>query len=103
MWGNYKIAFESAPFKRYLINSVFVTVMVTAGELITTILAAFAFSNLNFRGKDLLFSILIATMMVLSEIIVIPNFVTLSNLGWIDTYKALIIPWCAGCLFQFFC
>ena len=96
MWENYKIAFQSAPFKRYFINSVFVTVMVTAGELITTILAAFAFSNLNFRGKDLLFSILIATMMVPSEILIIPNFVTLSNLGWIDTYKALIIPWCAS-------
>ena len=45
MWGNYKIAFESAPFKRYLINSVFVTVMVTAGELITTILAHLPFQT----------------------------------------------------------
>lgn len=96
VWENYKIAFESAPFKRYFLNSVFVSAMVTVGELITTILAAFAFSRINFRGRELLFSILIATMMVPGEVLIIPNFVTLSKFGWIDSYKALIIPWCAS-------
>ncbi|AFS79434.1 putative carbohydrate uptake ABC transporter permease protein [Gottschalkia acidurici 9a] len=96
MWENYKIAFQSAPFKRYFINSIFVTTVVTLCELFTTILAAFAFSRIRFKGRDILFSILIATMMVPGEVLIIPNFVTLSNLGWIDTYKALIIPWCAS-------
>ncbi len=96
VWENYKIAFESAPFKRYFLNSVFVAAMVTVGELITTILAAFAFSRIKFKGREILFSILIATMMVPGEVLIIPNFVTLAKLGWIDSYKALIIPWCAS-------
>lgn len=96
MWENYLRAMELAPFERYAINSVIVTVSVTILELFTTILAAFAFSKMKFYGRDILFSILIATIMVPGEVLLIPNFVTLSNLGWIDTYKALIIPWTAS-------
>ncbi|MCD5410080.1 MAG: carbohydrate ABC transporter permease [Clostridiales bacterium] len=96
MWGNYLRAMELAPFGRYAINSVIVTVSVTILELFTTILAAFAFSKMKFYGRDILFSILIAIIMVPGEVLLIPNFVTLSNLGWIDTYKALIIPWTAS-------
>ncbi len=96
MWENYKIALEAAPFKIYFKNSIFVTVSVTVGEIMTTIFAAFAFSRLNFKGRDIIFTILIATMMVPGEVLTIPNFVTLSKLGWIDSYKALIIPWCAS-------
>ncbi|MBU5426025.1 carbohydrate ABC transporter permease [Tissierella pigra] len=96
IWENYKIALEAAPFNTYFKNSIIVTVSVTAGEIITTILAAFAFSRINFKGRDLIFTILIATMMVPGEVLTIPNFVTLSKLGWIDSYKALIIPWCAS-------
>ena len=96
MWENYKIALNSAPFKRYFINSLIVTIGVTIGELITTILAAYGFSKIDFKGRDIIFTILIATMMVPSEVLTIPNFVTLSKLGWIDSYKALIVPWCAN-------
>ncbi|PHS35082.1 MAG: ABC transporter permease [Alkaliphilus sp.] len=96
MWENYVRAMEMAPFLRYAINSVIVTVSVTALELITTILAAFAFSKMRFYGRDILFAVLIATIMIPGEVLLIPNFVTLSNLGWIDTYKALIIPWTAS-------
>lgn len=96
MWENYKLALEAAPFKRYFLNSVIVTISVTIGELITTILAAYAFSRVEFKGRDILFTLLIATMMVPGEVLTIPNFVTLSKLGWIDSYKALIIPWCAS-------
>lgn len=96
MWENYRLALESAPFKRYFLNSVIVTVSITIGELITTILAAYAFSKIDFKGRDIIFTILVATMMVPSEVLTIPNFVTLSKLNWINTYKALIIPWCAS-------
>lgn len=96
LWENYKEALSSAPFKRYLLNSVIVTTCITIGELITTILGAYAFSKLNFRGRDILFSILLGTMMVPGEVLIIPNFVTLSRLGWIDKYQALIIPWCTS-------
>ncbi|WP_338030865.1 carbohydrate ABC transporter permease [Cytobacillus citreus] len=93
---NYKEAWEMAPFGRYLFNSITVTVLSTIGELITTILAAYAFSKMNFWGRDVLFAILLGTMMVPGEVLLIPNFVLLSDLGWIDQYEALIIPWTAS-------
>ena len=95
-WENYAEAFRSAPFVHYFCNSVIVTVLITAGELFTTILAAFAFAQLRFRGKQVLFLLLVATMMVPGEILVIPNFVTLAKLGWVDTYRALVLPWCSS-------
>lgn len=95
-WQNYMTAWQSAPFPRYLLNSVLVTVLGTIGELITTILAAYAFSNLRFYGRDVLFAALLGTMMVPGEVLMIPNFVTIANLGWVDTYPGLIVPWCAS-------
>ncbi len=96
LWENYREAWNIAPFGRYLLNSIIVTVLSTVGELITTILAAYAFSRIQFYGRDILFSFLLGTMMVPGEVLLIPNFVTLSNLGWIDHYEALIIPWIAS-------
>lgn len=95
-WQNYMEALKAAPFRRYFLNSSIVAIGVTIGELITTILASFAFARYEFKGKNILFSILLATMMVPSEVLLIPNFVTLSRLGWMDSYKALILPWCAN-------
>lgn len=92
-WENYLEAFHAVPFFRYFANSVIVTICITLCELVTTTLAAFAFAQLEFKGKNVLFILLVATMMVPGEILMIPNFVTLANLGWIDTYKALILPW----------
>jgi multiple sugar transport system permease protein len=94
--SNYARAWEMASFSHYLFNSVVVTVATTIGELITTILAAFAFSRLRFYGRDMLFTILLGTMMVPGEVLLIPNYVTLSQFGWIDHYQALIIPWLAS-------
>lgn len=95
-WGNYGKAFRAVPFMTYFKNSVIVTVCITSCELVTTVLAAFAFARLEFKGKNLLFMLLVATMMVPGEILVIPNFVTLARLGWINSYKALIAPWAAS-------
>ena len=95
-WENFKEAFNAVPYKKYLFNSIFVAVCVTLSEIITTVLAAFAFVYIPFRFKKILFVILIGTMMVPGEILMIPNYVTLSNLNWINTYKALIFPWCAS-------
>lgn len=101
LWENYRAAFQATPLQRYFFNSLVVTSLGTIGILITTILASFAFSKLDFPGRDLLFSILIATMIAPSEILLIPNFVTLSQLGWIDTYQALIVPYLANIFFIF--
>ncbi|MDY0409107.1 carbohydrate ABC transporter permease [Virgibacillus soli] len=95
-WDNYSKAIEVAPFGRYAFNSIFVLVVSTIGELITTILAAYAFSRINFYGKNVVFAVLLGTMMVPGEVLLTPNFVTLSNLGWIDHYEALIVPWLAS-------
>lgn len=92
-WENFVEAFHAVPFFTYFKNSIIVTLCITVCELFTTILAAFAFAQLEFRGKNLLFMLLVATMMVPGEILVIPNFVTLANMGWINTYKAMIAPW----------
>ncbi|MGN0293155.1 MAG: carbohydrate ABC transporter permease [Lachnospiraceae bacterium] len=92
-WENFAEAYHAVPFFTYFKNSVIVTVCITICELATTVLAAFAFAQLEFRGKNLLFMLLIATMMVPGEILVIPNFVTLANMGWINTYKAMVAPW----------
>lgn len=96
LWSNYDKALAAAPFLKYFINSLIVTVSSTAGELFTSILAAYAFSKLRFWGKDLLFLMLLATMMVPGELMTIPNFVTLASWEMINTYWALIIPWLAS-------
>ncbi|MED4015681.1 carbohydrate ABC transporter permease [Sutcliffiella cohnii] len=95
-WDNYETAWGMAPFARYTVNSIIVTVLSTIGELLTTILAAYAFSRINFYGRDIVFAVLLGTMMVPGEVLLIPNYVTLSELGWIDRYPALIVPWLAS-------
>lgn len=95
-FSNYEKALNMAPFGRYFLNSVFVTLISTTGELITTILAAFAFSRLEFYGKNVLFLLLISTMMVPGELLTIPNFVTLSKWGLINTYPSLFLPFLAN-------
>ena len=101
LWENYRTAFDATPLPRFFLNSIIVTGLGTVGTITITILAAFAFSKLQFYGRDVVFSVLIATMIVPSEILLIPNFVTLSQLGWIDTYKALIVPFLASVFFIF--
>jgi len=95
-FDNYTEAMRVAPFDRYFFNSFIVAILGTIGELITTILAAYAFSHMKFWGRDVVFAILLGTMMVPSEVMLIPNFITISNLGWVDTYMALIVPWLAS-------
>lgn len=96
LFSNYRKALEAAPFARYFMNSLIVTLASTAGELLTSILAAFAFAKLKFWGKDVIFLLLLATMMVPGELMTIPNFVTLADWGMINTYWALILPWLAS-------
>lgn len=93
---NYKQALAAAPFGQYFLNSVLVTAASTLGELFTTILAAYAFARLEFYGKNILFVLLISTMMVPGELLIIPNFVTLSNWNLINTYTSLFLPYLAS-------
>jgi multiple sugar transport system permease protein len=70
--------------------------------MVTTVLAAFAFARLNFKGKEVLFSILLATMMIPGEIFVITNYATVSSLGWKNTYTALVLPFMVSVFYIFF-
>lgn len=89
---NYVQAFSAAPFGRYYVNSLFVATAVTIGQLVTCSMAAYAFARMKFWGRDVLFFIFLATMMVPAHVTMIPTFMILHELGWINTYAALIVP-----------
>ena len=95
-WRNLAETFRAAPFGRYFINSFFVSLTVCAAVCLTSLMAGYAFARLRFRGRDLLFAITLGSMMVPFEAVFVPNFVTITRLGWYNTYAALIIPWCAN-------
>jgi multiple sugar transport system permease protein len=92
MWGNYVEAFSAANLGRLFINTVIVGVVSTLLSLVITILSAFAFARLEFKGKNALFAALLATMMIPGELFTITNYITVNNFGWIDTYTVLIVP-----------
>jgi len=96
LWRNYIKAWNVAPFGRYFFNSFFMSITTTIGEVVTTILAAYAFAKMRFFGKNVLFAILLATLMIPGQMLLIPNYVTITRLGWFDRYEALIIPWLAS-------
>ncbi|MCU0414646.1 MAG: carbohydrate ABC transporter permease, partial [Ignavibacteriaceae bacterium] len=85
---NYVNAFTAAPFGRYYLNSLIVAFAVTLGQLITCSMAAFAFARLRFKGRDILFYIFLGTMMIPYNVTMIPSFMVLYWLGWIDSYYA---------------
>lgn len=99
MWSNYSTAFSMAPFGRYFINTIIVTVLSIVSTVVISILSAFAFSHLEFKGRDLIFSIFIASMMIPGEVLIVNNFKTISNLGMIDIYTSLFIPYAASVLY----
>ena len=89
---NYLDAFTAVPLTGYFVNTIIFTVVTTAVMLIVTVLAAFAFSRLNFRGKDLAFTLFLSLMMIPTELVVITNFVTITNLDMRNTFAGLILP-----------
>ena len=92
MWSNYVEAFSAANLGRLFINTVIVGIVSTLLSLVITILSAFAFARLEFKGKNTLFAALLATMMIPGELFTITNYITVNNFGWIDTYTVLIVP-----------
>jgi multiple sugar transport system permease protein len=99
LWQNYSTAFSMAPFGRYFINTILVTVLSIISTVIIAILSAFAFSHLEFKGRDLLFSIFLASMMIPGEVLIVTNFKTISQMGLMDTYSALFVPYMANVLY----
>jgi ABC-type glycerol-3-phosphate transport system permease component len=93
--ANYARVLATIPIGRYLVNSFVVSTAVVVGQLITASLAAYAFSFLVFRGRTLLFFIFLSTLMIPWEATIIPNYMTIRTLGWLDTYQGLAVPFMA--------
>ncbi len=89
---NYAQAFSAVPLAKYFINTIIFTVVTTALMLVIVIPAAFAFARLEFRGKNLVFTLLLSLMMIPNELVVITNFATITNLGLRNTFTGLILP-----------
>lgn len=90
---NFKMAFQNIPILRFILNSFLMAGIITIGQIITCSIAAFSFSFLDFKGKQLIFMLVLATMMVPGEATIISNYLTVSALGWLDTYQVLIVPY----------
>jgi ABC-type glycerol-3-phosphate transport system permease component len=95
-WGNYGAAWAAAPFARYFLNTAFIAGGVTLSVMFTALLAGYAFGQMEFPGKQALFALYLATMMIPFEVVLIPNFLLVKQLGWYDRYAAMIVPWGAS-------
>ena len=92
VFNNYVRLFTEIPFGRYLFNSSFVSIAVMLGEIITSAISAFAFARLQFWGREKIFAMYLATLMIPFHVRLIPIFLVMRILGWLDTYYVLIIP-----------
>ncbi|MCF7930997.1 MAG: carbohydrate ABC transporter permease [Acholeplasmataceae bacterium] len=101
-WVNFKVALTQFNFSRYIANTLIVGILSMIGTVTTTILAAFAFSRLDFKGREFIFSILLMTMMIPGELYTITNYITVRNLGWYDSFYALIFPFMTSVFYIFF-
>lgn len=102
-WGNYVTAWNEAKFSKYFINSVLITLGTIAGLLFTSILAGYAFGRIEFKGKNIIFGLFLATMMIPESVTLIPNFLMIQNKilplpggSWMNTYWALTVPFFAN-------
>ena len=92
VWSNYAKAYQAANLGGLFLNTLYVGLVSTLLSIIITVLSAFAFARLEFKGKDAMFAVLLATMMIPGELFTITNYATVYKLGWGNTYSALIIP-----------
>ena len=92
-FANFTEAWNYVPFGRYMINGMLVAVLGTLLVCVTSILAAYAFARLNFRGRELVFLLYLVTLMVPQEVMIVPMFILMQQFGWTNSYQALILPW----------
>jgi multiple sugar transport system permease protein len=96
IWQNYLKVWEEAPFGRYFLNSTIVALAVTAGQLVSCVLAAFAFARMQFKGKNILFLVFLSTTMISTQVTLVPSYMIIKTLDWVDQYPALIVPFLAN-------
>ena len=106
-WENFAIAWEEGNFTEYYVNSILITVITLAGEMTFSIMAAYAFARIQFPGRNVLFGMLLATIMIPAMVIIIPNFLTVTWLGrigpiaWLNNWPSLTVPF-MGSVFSIF-
>ena len=93
LWENYVRVWTSAPFDMFYLNSIITTLSGLVLEVIIGAMSAYAFSRIEFPHRDTLFLVVLATMMIPGEMALVPNYLTLRNLGWINTYQGIVIPY----------
>lgn len=91
-WENYSDVFNNIPFLRIYFNSIVVTIGRTIGQVAIASVAAFAFAQLRFPGRDVIFVLLLSGLMVPDQVLIVPRFVIMREFGWFDTYQGLIVP-----------
>ena len=101
-WVNYKTVFEAAPFGRYFLNSAIVTGFSVVGSLLSCSLAAYGFARLRFPGRGILFVLLLSTLMLPATVTIVPRFIVFEQLGWLNSFKPLIVPSFFGNAFNIF-
>ncbi len=103
LWNNYPEALTFVPYAQYFMNSVYVTSLAVIGTVLSASLVAFAFARLRGPGKNVLFAILLSTLMLPGEVTLVPVYLLFRSLGWLDTYQPLILPsWFGGGAFYIF-
>jgi len=102
VWRNYYDALTVVPYGRFFLNTIIITGISIAGIMLSSSLAAYSFSRLRWRGRDVVFIIVLATMMLPTQVTLIPQFIIFRNLKWIDTFLPLIVPTLFGTAYQVF-
>jgi multiple sugar transport system permease protein len=92
VWQNYPRSLQALPFGRAYFNSFYITAIVVTATLLTASMAAYAFAKIRFPGRELLFLLFLATLMIPYQVTIIPLFLLMTNIGWVDTHWALIVP-----------
>jgi multiple sugar transport system permease protein len=93
VWSNFADAWNYLPFGRFMVNGLIVSVGGTLVVLVSSTFAAYAFARLAFRGRDRIFLVYLGTLMIPQEVLVVPMFILMQQLGWVNSYEALILPW----------
>lgn len=102
LWSNFSDAWKAQDFGRYFLNSILVTLLTTIGQLISCSLTAYGFARYQFKGKNILFIILLSTMMIPWDVTMIPLYMEFNLFGWINTLKPLIVPAFFGSAYYIF-
>jgi multiple sugar transport system permease protein len=96
VFENYLEVLRQSVFLRYYLNSTIVAVVVTVGQVVSCSLAAFAFARMNFKGKSFMFMLFMSTTFISTQVTLIPSYLIIKQLDWIDSYQALIVPFLAN-------